>query len=123
MLQGNVRNHLRILVWNIHGGYLYNLSQIPHEFYVPYKREPASGYAGCRGPLPWGSNVHNIPADEVHHLPLDCVIYQRRSHYFEDRFEILSDEQRRLPAIYIEHDPPQEHPTFQLHPIQDPDVL
>ncbi|HEX5421254.1 MAG TPA: glycosyltransferase, partial [Gammaproteobacteria bacterium] len=31
--------------------------------------------------------------------------------------------QRRLPRIFLEHDPPREHPTDTRHPVDDPDVL
>lgn len=36
---------------------------------------------------------------------------------------MLSDEQRRLPRVYLEHDPPLGHPTDTRHPVDDPDVL
>jgi glycosyltransferase involved in cell wall biosynthesis len=37
-----------------------------------------------------------------------------------DQHELLADWQKKLPRIYLEHDPPQEHPTHTLHPVQDP---
>ena len=43
-------------------------------------------------------------------LDLDCILFQSRRNYLEDQ-EILSPEQRRLPRIYVEHDPPRETPT------------
>jgi glycosyltransferase involved in cell wall biosynthesis len=36
---------------------------------------------------------------------------------------LLTPEQRRLPRIYLEHDPPRVHPTDTRHPVDDPDVL
>jgi glycosyltransferase involved in cell wall biosynthesis len=36
---------------------------------------------------------------------------------------MLSDVQMRLPRIYLEHDPPQEHPTDTRHWVDDPQVL
>jgi hypothetical protein len=43
--------------------------------------------------------------------------------YTFDQHEILSDQQRRLPRIYLEHDPPQEHRTDTRHWVDDPNVL
>lgn len=34
-----------------------------------------------------------------------------------------TDAQRALPALFVEHDTPREHPTDTLHPVQDPNVL
>lgn len=39
------------------------------------------------------------------------------------RLTQLSDAQRALPTLFVEHDPPREHPTDTLHPVQDPNVL
>jgi glycosyltransferase involved in cell wall biosynthesis len=114
---------LRILTWHVHGSYLYYLSQVPHEFYLPAKPGRPEGYGGRSGDFRWGNNVHEVPADEVHRLDLDCILYQSRKNYFEDQYEVLSETQRDLPRIYLEHDPPREHPTDTRHPVDDPGVL
>lgn len=114
---------LKILTWHIHGSYLLYLTQVPHEFYLPVKSTNEPGYGGRCGTNPWGPNVHEVPAESVRDLELDCIIYQWRDHYFRDQYDLLSDTQRRLPRMYIEHDPPQQHPTFTRHPVQDPNTL
>ncbi len=114
---------LRVLTWHVHGNYLYYLTQAPHDFYLVTKSGNPPGYAGAGGALPWGKNVHEVPYDQVRHHDFDCVVYQQRSHYESDRLEILTPQQRALPRIYIEHDPPQEHPTDTRHWVQDPDAL
>src|SRR5262249_25618869 len=60
---------------------------------------------------------------EVRSLDFDCVLFQSRQNYLADQYEILSEAQRRLPRVYLEHDPPREHPTDTRHPCDDPDVL
>lgn len=40
-----------------------------------------------------------------------------------DQNRILSRKQRQLPRIFLEHDPPQEHPTNTSHCIQDPSIV
>jgi glycosyltransferase involved in cell wall biosynthesis len=114
---------LRILTWHVHGNYLYYLSQMPHELYLVTKPGSPPGYAGAGGALPWGPNVHEVPYDKVREASFDCVLYQHHSHYERDRLELLSEAQRQLPTVFIEHDPPQQHPTATLHPVQDPRVL
>ena len=117
------RRRLRILTWHVHGNYLYYLSRVPHDFYIVTKPGYPPGYAGVGGALPWGDNVHEMPWDAVRAASFDCVLYQHRDHYTRDRETLLSAAQRGLPTIFLEHDPPQEHPTNTRHPVQDPSVL
>lgn len=114
---------LRVLTWHVHGNYLYYLTQAPHEFYVVTKPGHPPGYAGRVGVLPWGPNVHEVDSEAVASGEFDVVVYQQRSHWEQDRLTLLSDAQRRLPRIYIEHDPPQEAPFAQRHWVDDPGAL
>ena len=114
---------LKILTWQVHGNYLYYLTHAPHEFHVLSKPDRPPGYGGAHGNLPWGSNVHDCPVYAVRDKSFDCVLYQSLPHYEHDAREILSDAQRRLPSIYLEHDPPLGHPTNTVHPVRDPSML
>jgi hypothetical protein len=114
---------LRILTWHVHGNYLYYLSQVPHDFYLVSDPQGTPGRAGRVGSLPWGENVHDAPASEIRSMPFDAVLYQSRSAWNIDRHRLLSAAQRRLPTVYLEHDPPQEHPTNTRHWIDDRNVL
>jgi glycosyltransferase involved in cell wall biosynthesis len=114
---------LRILTWHIHGTYLCNLVQSRHHFYIPVKPGRPHGYGGRSGPFPWPDNLHEVPAEHVRDLELDCVLFQSLRNWRHDQFRILSDVQRRLPRVYLEHDPPRESPTDSRHPLDDRDVL
>lgn len=114
---------LRILTWHVHGSYLYYLTQAPHEFYLPTKPGKPEGHGGRLPGFAWGDNVHDIPADEVREQEFDCILFQSRRNYLQDQFEILSDAQRQLPKLYLEHDPPREHPTDTQHVVDDPEIL
>lgn len=114
---------LKIFTWHIHGSYLYYLSQIPHDLYIPKKLESEDGYAGITPSYPWPSNLKEIAADEVVNHDFDCIIYQSHKNYLVDQHQILSARQRELPKIYLEHDPPRESPTDTEHPVNDPNVL
>jgi Glycosyl transferases group 1 len=114
---------LRILTWHIHGNYLLYLSRLPHDFFLPVKDGNVAGYSGRGKTFPFGENVHDIAADEVRRTELDCILFQTRKNFEIDQYEILSEEQLCLPRIYLEHDPPQEHPTNTRHWVDDPNVL
>ncbi|CAN0627890.1 Transferase [Burkholderia multivorans] len=118
-----LHKRLRVLTWHVHSNYLYYLSQAPHDFLVVTKQQHPPGYAGRVGNLPWGDNVHELPIECVRDTQFDCVLYQDDRHYQHDRLHLLSDAQRALPALFVEHDPPREHPTDTMHPVQDANVL
>ncbi|GAC1628789.1 MAG: glycosyltransferase family 4 protein [Ktedonobacteraceae bacterium] len=114
---------LRILIWHIHGSYLNTLARIEADWYLSIKPGRPEGYGG-RGPtfdLP--QYMREVPAEQVRDLKLDLIIYQTPKNYFEDQFEILSEEQRRLPKIYLEHNTPKPSAVDTCHPIDDPNVL
>lgn len=114
---------LKILTWHTHGSYLYYLTQAPHEFYVLSKPGRPPGYGGRYGQFPWGDNVHDLPVEEARRQQFDCILFQDDHQWLEDQHLYLTEAQRRLPRIYLEHDPPREHPTDTRHPVDDPDVL
>lgn len=111
---------LRVLTWPVHGNYLWYLAHTPHEFFLPVD----DGGRGGRGDtFPFGPNVHDIPAGQIRSEQFDCILFQHRDNWDVDQHARLSSTQRRLPRIYLEHDPPREHPTDTRHPVDDPDVL
>lgn len=114
---------LKVFTWHVHGNYLYYLSQANCEFYIPYKKDGIPGYGGRAGTFPWGDNVIEVPVEKVKDMEFDCILYQNRNNYEKDQYEILSPRQRALPKVYVEHDPPQEHPTNTLHHVNDPEIL
>ncbi len=114
---------LNILTWHTHGSYLYYLTQAPHQFHVLSKPGRPPGYGGRSGQMRWGGNVHDLPTTEARHRQFDCIIFQDDAQFEKDQYEFLTAAQRALPRIYIEHDPPREHPTDTRHPVDDPNVL
>lgn len=113
---------MKIFTWHIHGSYLFYLSQGNYTIYIPTKPEKTEGYYGRGETFPFGDNVIEIPAEEVKQHEFDCIVYQTNNNYLVDQYEILTEEQRNLPKIYIEHDPPRKHPTDTKHVVDDPDV-
>jgi len=118
------QRRLRIFTWHIHGSYLFNLVQAPHDFYVPFQVDRSEeGYHGITESYLWPENLREIPAVEVRDLEFDCLLFQTRKNFFKDQYEILSPQQRQLPRIYLEHDTPREHATNSRHHVDDPEIL
>lgn len=114
---------LRILTWHVHGSYLYYLVQSKQEFFLPVRPGRPEGYGGRAGSFNWPDRVFDVPAEEVRNLQFDAILFQSHKNYLEDQYEILSEEQLNLPRLYLEHDPPRQHPTDTRHPVDDPNVL
>jgi glycosyltransferase involved in cell wall biosynthesis len=113
----------RVLTWHVHGNYLLYLSRAGHELVLPVKPERSHPYGGRAGTFPWPENVVEVPAAHVRELELDAVLYQSERAWKVDRFELLSHEQRSLPAVYLEHDPPRESPFDTRHHVREPGTL
>ena len=113
---------MKIFTWHIHGSYLYYLSQGNYEIYIPTRSDKTEGYYGRGETFPFGENVIEIPAEEVHLHEFDCILFQTNQNYLTDQFDILSEKQRALPKIYLEHDPPRGHPTDTFHIIKETDI-
>jgi glycosyltransferase involved in cell wall biosynthesis len=114
---------LRVLTWHVHGNYLYNLSQVPHDFYLVTDTERSPHHSGRSGSLPWGDNVHEAPVERLRDMVFDVLLFQSRAAWEDEQHRLLSEAQRRLPRIYLEHDPPQQHPTGTRHWVDDREVL
>lgn len=113
----------RIFTWHIHGSYLYYLSEGNFDLYIPVNEEKNEGYYGRGLTFPFGPNVIEVPAGKVRHHDFDLILFQTDRNYLIDQYEILSGEQRRLPKIFLKHDPPTGHPTDQKLVVDDPEVM
>ena len=111
----------RVFTWHVHGSYLDSLVQTGHQFFVPVSDAERPGYGGAWAE--WGDAVQEVPDAQVPDLDVDLVLFQSRLNWERDQHDTLSDSQRRGPRIYLEHDPPREHPTDTRHWVDDPDVL
>jgi hypothetical protein len=113
----------RIFTWNIFPAYLYYLSQGNYQIFIPVKASKVEGYKGKGSMFCYGSNVTEIPAAEVKNYNFDCILFQSHNNYLNDQYEILSDEQRGLPKVYLEHDPPRGHAVNTHHLLDDKEVM
>lgn len=114
---------LRILVWHIHGSYLNALARIDHDWLTPVRPGKPEGYGGRGATFDLPDNLIEVPHDRVRDLDLDLVVYQTPKNLLMDAPEILSEAQRRLPRIYLEHNTPKPDAVHERHPFADPDGL
>lgn len=110
---------LDVLTWPVHGAYMRSLSRVPVRWHVPVA--PARlGYGG-RG-AGWSDDVVEVSLEELPERAFDVVLYQHHQHYATDRWTVLTDAQRAVPAVVLEHDPPRLSPTETVHPVTEPGV-
>jgi hypothetical protein len=114
---------LKIFTWHIHGSYLFYLSQGNYDIFIPLNTEKSEGYYGRGETFPFGPNVIEVDAAAVRNMQFDLILFQTDDNYLKDQYEVLSLAQRKLPRVYLEHDPPWEHPTSALHPVDDPEIM
>lgn len=115
----------RVLTWHVHGSYLQLLGHARHDFIVPVKEGRPPGYAGVPSGREWPPNLREVDAGEVAGLDLDCILFQADENWHTDQHEILTMDQRRLPRLYLEHDPPGHDGSSAfatVHPVDDPEV-
>lgn len=117
------KTRLRIFTWHIHGSYLYYLSQGDYDIYIPLNGTNTEGYYGRGKTFPFGNNVIEVPVDDIKNMVFDCVLFQTNKNFLEDQYSILTEEQRQLPRVYVEHDPPWVSPTEAKHIMNDPDTV
>lgn len=115
-------DRLRVLTWHVHGSYLEALGRTGLELYLPTLPGAPEGYGG-RAELRLPPHVHDVPAERVTDLDIDAVLFQSHRNYQHDQDLVLSEAQRRLPRVFLEHDPPRQHPTDTRHPVDDPAVV
>lgn len=108
---------LRILTWATRPDYLRSLAQTSHELLVVSPGEGRSAH----GELP--ANVQQIAPDDARRQKLDLILFQRPQHYLDEQYEILTAAQRRVPKVYLEHEPPGEHPVNSRHVVSEANVV
>jgi hypothetical protein len=109
---------VRILMWDVHGGYTDSLVAGTHD-YLFLEREPS----GRGGLARYGDltppNAYEVTADEVRDHPPDLVLLQRL-----EEIDLCIKQLRRrpghdLPAIFLEHNTPKTEVPSTRHPLAE----
>jgi hypothetical protein len=109
---------LRILMWDVHGGYTDSLLAGTHDYlFLPPDQSGRGGLARYRGSQP--SNAYEVTAEELKDQPPDLVLLQRL-----EEIDLCGEHLRRrpgrdLPAIFLEHNTPKTNVPVTRHPLAD----
>jgi hypothetical protein len=114
---------MRILMWDVHGGYTDSLVAGTHDYlFLPPDASGRGGLARYGSSPP--SNAYQVTAEELRDRPPDVVLLQRL-----EEIELCAEHlQRRpgrdVPAIFLEHNTPKTDVPTTRHPLADePGVL
>ncbi|RYE19924.1 MAG: glycosyltransferase family 1 protein, partial [Sphingobacteriaceae bacterium] len=104
----------KIFTWPVHQQYLFALAQGNFEFYVP-----ADQNASFKAQFSAQKNVIEVDPIDLKNLDFDLILFQDEESYQTKQFEVLTEQQRQLPKIYLEHHPPKQHPTNAKNFVED----
>lgn len=109
---------MRILMWDVHGGYTDSLVAGSHEYlFLPPDSSGRGGLARYGDSPP--SNAHQVTAAALRDRPPDVVLLQRL-----EEIDLCSEllrlrPGRELPAIFLEHNTPKTEVPSTRHPLAD----
>jgi hypothetical protein len=112
---------MRILMWDVHGGYTDSLVAGTHD-HLFLDVSGRGGLARYDSSPP--SNAYQVTAEELRDRPPDLVLLQR-----VEEIELCAHHLRRrpgrdLPAIFLEHNTPKADVPITRHPLADqPGIL
>ncbi|KOV71929.1 MULTISPECIES: glycosyltransferase [unclassified Streptomyces] len=108
---------MNILVWHVHGSWLTALVQGPHTYLVPVTDDRGPDGLGRALTWNWPESVRERTPKELWDCDIDLMVLQR-PHELDLALRWTG---RRpgvdVPAVYVEHNSPDESPERQLHPL------
>lgn len=99
-------NRYKIFTWPTHQQYLFALAQGNAEFFVPEGQN-----ASFKAQFSAQKNVTEVELSEIKNLDFDLILFQDEESYQTKQYQVLTEKQRQLPKVYLEHHPPKQHPT------------
>ncbi|HJY43400.1 MAG TPA: glycosyltransferase [Propionibacteriaceae bacterium] len=109
---------MRILMWDVHGGYTDSLVAGTHEYlFLPPDSSGRGGLARYGDSPP--SNAHQVTAAELRDRPPDVVLLQRLEEIDVCSKQLRLRPGRELPAIFLEHNTPKTEVPSTRHPLAD----
>ncbi len=115
---------MRILLWHVHGSWTTSFVQGPHTYLLPVTEPRGPDGLGRARTWDWPHSAIEVPVHELRSTQFDVVILQR-----PHDAQLTVDWTGRLPgidvpAVYVEHNTPQENVPNTRHPAADrPELL
>jgi hypothetical protein len=107
---------MRILSWHVHGAWSTAFVQGDHDYLVPVVPDRGPDGRGRAQTYEWPDRVREVTPAELATEPVDVVVLQRPRD-LELARQWLGD--RRIPAVYVEHDCPRGDVPHTRHPLAD----
>ncbi|MBO3087264.1 glycosyltransferase family 4 protein [Cellulomonas dongxiuzhuiae] len=106
---------MRILAWHVHGSWMTSFVQGAHEYLVPVDAERSPDGLGRARTWDWPASVREVPLAGLRDERFDVVLLQRpRDLELLERWAGLRAGVD-VPAVYVEHNTPVEHPVGTRH--------
>ncbi|MBO3093339.1 glycosyltransferase family 4 protein [Cellulomonas dongxiuzhuiae] len=106
---------MRILAWHVHGSWMTSFVQGAHEYLVPVDAERSPDGLGRARTWDWPVCVREVPLAGLRDERFDVVLLQRpRDLELLERWAGLRAGVD-VPAVYVEHNTPVEHPVGTRH--------
>jgi glycosyltransferase involved in cell wall biosynthesis len=110
---------MRILLWHVHGSWTTAFVQGSHDYVVPVLPDRGPDGVGRARTWSWPASVTELPPQALREQDFDVVLLQR-PHELDLVHRWLGREPgRELPAVYLEHNTPDEKPCTQRHILAD----
>lgn len=110
---------MRILLWHVHGSWTTAFVQGSHEYVVPVLPDRGADGVGRARTWNWPSSVVEVAPADLRDQHFDLVVLQRPSELQLVRDWLGREPGTDLPAVYLEHNTPDEKPCTQRHPLAD----
>lgn len=114
---------MRILLWHVHGSWTTSFVQGPHVYLVPVTAERDADGRGRALTWDWPDSVQEVPVHDLVDADVDLVVLQRP----RDVDLLLAWTGKKagvdVPAVYVEHNAPPDHPVYSVHPVAHRDDI
>lgn len=107
----------KIFTWPVNQQYLFQLAQGDFDIYIPKGQSES-----FRKQFSNQKNVIETELQSIKELALDCILFQDENSYQTLQYEVLSAQQLELPRVYLELNPPKNHPTNAKHFVENKEV-
>lgn len=110
---------MRIAIWHVHGSWMTAFVQGPDEYLVPVLPGRGPDGLGRAATWDWPAGAREVSPERLREEGCDVVVLQRPHEV--DLFERWTGLRPGVdvPAVYVEHNTPAEHPVATRHHLAD----
>ncbi|MCS0603803.1 glycosyltransferase [Streptomyces sp. LP11] len=108
---------MNILVWHVHGSWLTAFVQGPHTYLLPVTPDRGPDGLGRARTWDWPATVREATPEQLRDADIDLMVLQRPHEADLARRWTGRRPGTDVPAVYVEHNSPDESPERQRHPL------